>query len=150
MNQVQLYELPDTSCGLNAFCYNNCILYDYQRDDGKMIRTGIGFYLITDHRERNTEVCDGWHRENWDILVEIQDSPWVEEFRSKLTGRRSHWVIRHFKLYTHDVCFEFLASEWYLLPALDGRWENVFPDYKLFGPPEEMFLAYLKRRSEST
>jgi len=149
MNQVLLYELPTPSCDLEAFCYSNCILYDYQRDDGKMIRTGIGFYLIADSRKRNTEVCDKWHIENYDTLVEIQGSPWIEEFRPKLTGRRSHWVIRHFKLYTHDACFEFLAAEWYLLPEFEGCWEDVFPDRTLFGPPEEKFLAYLQRKRES-
>jgi hypothetical protein len=137
-----------TSYGQEIFSHHNCILYDYQRD-GKMIRTGIGFYKITDTRERNAEICDEWHIENWDILVEVLDSPWVAEFQPKFTGSKNHWTARHFKLYTHDICFEFLASEWYLIPEYEGCWADVFPDYNFFRMPEEMYKTYLQKRKES-
>ena len=136
MYQEPLYKLPVSSCDTysDIFFYPYCILYDYQRDDGKKIRTGIRFNLITAYRERDAETTIGWHYEHYDTLVEIHDSPWIEEFRPNLTGPRSQWVVRHFKMFTHCTCFEFLAASWDILPEYEGVWGDVFPDIKLFYP----------------
>ena len=134
MNQVPLFTLPVSSCDTyrDVFPYANCLLYDYQRDDGKKIRTGIRFFMITAFRKRVEESCIKWHYEHYDTLVEVQDSPWIEEFRPNLTGPQSKWVVQHYKLFVHGNCFEYLAASWDILPDHEGIWDDVFPDRKLF------------------
>jgi len=138
MRQEPLYELPMSSCDTyrDVFFYSYCILYDYDREDGKKIRTGIRFKLITAYRSTNAECTVSWQYENLDTLVEIYDSPWLEEFRAILAQANRDWVVRHFKLFTHGNCFEFLATSWELLPEYEGIWDDVLPDRKLFAGRE--------------
>jgi hypothetical protein len=76
---------------------------------------GIKFNRVLGVRIRAERACTAWHIEGaYDTLVEVQDSPWVEELRRDTTKQwKDKWETHHYMIYLDSAgCFEVIAESW--------------------------------------
>src|SRR5690606_2274332 len=72
--------LPSTEFEREAHWCDHAIRYVYYRD-GELYRSGIRFHRVAAMRTRAERCCKAWHIDAYDMLVEVDDSPWVAEIR---------------------------------------------------------------------
>lgn len=88
---------------------------------------GLAFTRVRAYRFRADGECTAWHIAAYEKLVEVLDSPWIEELMAVRVGTYGPlpWPVRHFMAYFDDAgCFEIAAADWSVLPpqpGLDGR-----------------------------
>lgn len=124
-SQKPLYKvpLPSTSFEGDANLCANVIRFQYYRD-GVLYRSGIRFIAMPAIRTRAERCCKAWHLEAYDTLVEVENSPWVEEIRADMQEMwRDKWEMHHFMIYLDSAgCFEVIAESWEALPEEPGKW----------------------------
>jgi hypothetical protein len=94
------------------------IRFSYEKD-GVEYQSGIEFRCVLAMRKRAERCCTGWHIEGaYDILVEVESSPWVQEMRADTKRQwRDKWETHHYMIYFDGVgCFEAIAESWAALP----------------------------------
>lgn len=93
------------------------IRFSYDKE-GIEHRSGIEFYRVLAMRERAERCCTAWHIEGaYDTLVEVEDSPWVQEMRADTNAQwRDKWEMHHYMIYLDGVSFEVVAESWAALP----------------------------------
>lgn len=87
--------------------------------DGIEYRSGIEFRRVLAMRKRAERCCKAWHIEGaYDTLVEVEESPWVQEMRADTNEQwRDKWEMHHYMIYLDSVgCFEAIAESWAALP----------------------------------
>jgi hypothetical protein len=124
-----LYEipLPSTDFEGDATICGPVLRFQYYRD-GMPYRSGIRFTRVLATRTRAERCSRPWHIEGaYDTLVEVQDSPWVEEMRADTAERwRDEWKTRHYMIYLDSAgCFEVIAESWAVLPEEHGLWSRT-------------------------
>jgi hypothetical protein len=85
----------------------------------KVVRTGLSFARVAAMRARSERCCTAWHVDGvYDVLAEVEDSPWVEELRAETQAQwRDRWQMRHFIIYLDSSgCFEVVAESWAIVP----------------------------------
>lgn len=83
--------------------------------DGVHHRGGIEFSHVLATRTRAERCCQLSHIEGaYDTLVEIENSPWVEEMRADVNEMwRNKWEMHHYMIYLDSAgCFEIIAESW--------------------------------------
>jgi len=121
-----LYEVPVPSTefeGTTSVC-NGVIRFQYYRDT-VLRRSGIEFKRVAATRTRAERCCTAWHIEgNYDKLVEIEGSPWVEEVRADTAERwKNKWEMHHYMIYLDSAgCFEVIAESWAAIAEETGLW----------------------------
>lgn len=120
-----LFEVPVPSTDFvrEATYLGATIRYEYIRGD-TAYRAGIRFVRAAATRSRSERACTAWHIEgSYDTLVEVEDSPWVDEIRADTSEPwRSEWPMRHFMIYLDGGCFEVLAANWEVIAEEPGSW----------------------------
>ncbi len=142
MNKKALYTIPGDSTVLYTpvSYYRSCILYDYDKEDGTVARSGISFFCPLAMRERSERCSKIWHSHDcFYRLVEVEDSDWLKEIlddvpdRYKLPQDKYNATnSKHYMIYLDGICYEVIAQAWDILPEQEGTWEEVFPDDKQF------------------
>ncbi len=90
------------------------IRFGYEKE-GTVFQGGIKFSKVAAVRLRTERCCKAWHIEGaYDTLVEVEDSPWVEEIRvDTIEQWRDKWEMHHYMIYLDSVgCFEIIAESW--------------------------------------
>ena len=90
------------------------IRFGYEKD-GVTHQGGIKFSKVAAVRKRAERCCKSWHIDGaYDTLVEVEDSPWVEEIRADTQEQwRDKWQMHHYMIYLDSVgCFELIAESW--------------------------------------
>lgn len=111
-----LYQVPCPSTafeGTAAICAD-LLSFQYYKDE-VLFRSGIRFQRIAASRTRAERCCTPWHIEvAYDTLVEVVDSPWVEEIRADTAALwRDKWEMHHYMIYLDSAgCFEIIAESW--------------------------------------
>jgi hypothetical protein len=110
--------VPSTSFTTEAYRDSKgsspAIRFGYLRD-GMEIRDGIKFDWVCATRARAERCCTVWQIESaYDALVEVEDSPWVNEIRADTQKQwRDKWEMHHYMIYLDSVgCFEVIAASW--------------------------------------
>jgi hypothetical protein len=117
-----LYVIPVASTSFTNAAYFDwghqrilpAIRFTYQ-NDGVKHQGGIEFSRVAASRTRAERCCKVWHIEGaYDTLVEVEDSPWVEEIRADTAAQwRNEWEMHHYMIYLDSVgCFELIAESW--------------------------------------
>lgn len=136
MKMKPLHKVPSPSTGFvdDAFFHITSILYSYEREsDGKVVRSGIRFRMPA-ASIRTTERCCRFSliEESYDTLVEIEDSSWAQEIFAAIPERHRKWKTNHYMIYLEGGCFEVIADSWDILPEIEGKWSDLFPDFGQF------------------
>jgi hypothetical protein len=127
-----LYAVPVASTGFDgggAYMLLGTIRYNYERE-GVHYRSGIRFKRPGVTRTHSESFSRVWHIEgSYDTLVEIENSPWVEELQADTadTQRRlgQKWEMHHYMIYLDSSgTFEVIAESWEALPEEAGSWAN--------------------------
>lgn len=98
--------------------------FDYDKE-GVIYRSAIQFTKVRAHRHLAELYCPAWKIEcSYDTLVEILDSPWVDELKkSSPESQKDTWILNHYMIYfDSDGCFEVIADGWGLIPEEKGAW----------------------------
>ncbi len=142
MNKKELYTIPGDSTVFytEPFYYCNCLLYDYDKDDGIVVRSGIRFFSPLAMRKRGERCQTAWHWDHaWKTLFEIEDSTWLQEILSDVPDRYKNprdkynaTNCKHYMIFLDNKCFEVIAQGWDILPEQEGVWGQIFPDNKQF------------------
>jgi hypothetical protein len=115
-----LYTVPVPSTSFTTEAYfdgagaSPAIRFGYI-ENGAQHLGGISFRRILAVLISAESICKAWHIEDtYDTLVEVEDSPWIEELRADAEepclGRRE---IHHYMIYLDSVgCFEVIAESW--------------------------------------
>lgn len=132
-NKIPLFQIPEPSTA-SATDAKLCdevggivLRYDYYRD-GIAFRSGIRFVKALATRTRAERCCTTWHIENaYDFLIEVTESPWVEELRRHTAP---HWrhdqEMHHYMIYLDSVgCFEVVSESYEALSEEVGSWETT-------------------------
>jgi hypothetical protein len=115
-----LYTIPVPSTSFTNDAYfdgqgiSPAIRFGYTKD-GAHHRSRIEFSKVLATRTRAERCCQLWHVEDaYDTLVEIEDSPWVEEMRADTNERwRNEWEMHHYMIYLDSAgCFGVIAESW--------------------------------------
>jgi hypothetical protein len=128
-NKKYLCELPVPSTDLvtDAILCGNVIRYSYLRD-GIEWKGGLIFNNVKAKRTRSDDACTAWHiEEAYDTLVEIGNSPWVNEIMADTQDRQQRfgqtWSLHHYLIYLDGSgCIEVLSESWNELPEERGAW----------------------------
>lgn len=94
------------------------IRFGYDKD-GIEYLGGIEFHRVLTMRKRAERCCTALHIEGaYDTLVEVEDSPWVQEIRVDINAQwRDKWEMHHYLIYLDNAgCFEAIAESWAALP----------------------------------
>lgn len=94
------------------------IRFGYDKN-GIEYQAGIEFRRVLTMRKRAERCCTTWHIEgSYDTLVEVEDSPWVQEVRADTNAQwRDKWEMHHYLIYLDSAgCFEAIAESWATLP----------------------------------
>jgi len=121
-----LYQIPvpSTEFTTEAKLCGMVIRFGYCRQEA-VYKGGIRFRGAAAIRKRAERCCTPWHAgEAYDTLVEIEDSPWVQEIRADTDKHwQDHWEMHHYMIYLDSVgCFEVIADSWEVLPEEPGTW----------------------------
>jgi hypothetical protein len=120
-----LYETPVPSAEFTTEAYFDdtgvepAIRFGYKKDASEQ-RAGIMFKKVLAFRSRAERCCTPWHIEGaYDTLVEVENSAWVEELRSNLSGPwKDAWETHHYMIYLDSVgSFEVIAESWAPIPS---------------------------------
>jgi hypothetical protein len=115
-----LHTIPVPSTSLAAEAYldekgsSPTIRFSYFNDGAKR-DGGLKFERACATRTRAERCCTAWHIDGaYDTLVEIEDSPWVDEVRSDMNPQwRDKWEMHHYMIYLDSAgCFEIIAASW--------------------------------------
>lgn len=119
--QLHTIAVPSTSFLTEAYFDGQgitpAIRFAYEKD-GVEHRGGIKFNKVAAVRTRAERCCKAWHIEGaYDTLVEIEESPWVEELRADTQEMwRNKWEMHHYMICLDSVgCFEVVAESWVAL-----------------------------------
>lgn len=132
MNSTKpLYKVPVPSTGFSTEAYfdgqgmSPAIRFGYFKD-GVEYRGGIKFNRVLAVRTRAERCCKVRHIDAYDTLVEVENSPWVEEMRADTNEQwRDKWESHHYVIYLDSAgCFEAIAESWAALQ------EEVRPEQK--------------------
>ncbi|HEY8749541.1 MAG TPA: hypothetical protein VIM11_16275 [Tepidisphaeraceae bacterium] len=127
-----LYTVPVASTAFEsggAYMLLGTIRYNFDRD-GVNRRSGIRFKRIKATRTYSESASNAWHIEGaYDTLVEIENSPWVEELQGNTADRQRRigetWEMHHYMIYLDSSgTFEVIAESWEALPEEAGSWPN--------------------------
>lgn len=129
---VRHFELPVpstdsvTDASFHIYGKSVQIRFDYYRDDTPR-RAALRFSGAVSTKTRSERCCTSWHVKAFDVLLEIMESPWIEELRKDIAQRyRDEFTTRHFAIYFDSVgCFEVLADDFELIPEEEGSWEEL-------------------------
>ena len=119
--------LPSTEFDVDTSLCGNILQFQYYRGEAPY-RGGIRFNSMAASRTRAERCCTAWHIEKaYDTLVEIKNSPWVEEIRADTQERwRYTWEMHHYMIYLDSVgCIEVIAESWTILEEEPGLWPNI-------------------------
>ena len=124
-----LYQppVPSTDFATEATLCGGIICFGYKRDVAAY-KSGIRFHRVLAIRTRAERCCTSWHIEGaYDTLVEVEESPWVEELRVDTAERwRNKWEMHHYMIYFDSAgCFELIASSWDALQEEVGSWSKT-------------------------
>ena len=128
-----LYTVPVASTAFEsggAYMLLGTIRYEYYRE-GVHHRSGIRFKRIKATRTYSESASKAWHIEGaYDTLVEIENSPWVEELQADTADRQRRlgekWEMHHYMIYLDSSgTFEVIAESWEALPEETGSWPNL-------------------------
>jgi hypothetical protein len=112
----KLYEVPVPSTGFTeeAFLFGDEVRFEF-KENGATIVAGIRFCWVSAVRRTSERCSTVWQTKDvYDTLVEVVDSPWIEEVKRQtkkwlLDDREYH----HYMIYLDSVgCFEFIADSW--------------------------------------
>ena len=110
--------VPSTSFTTEAYFDGRgttpAIRFGYKKD-GVEYQGAIEFKIVRAVRTRAEPCCTAWHIEGaYDTLVEIEDSPWVDEVRADTNVQwRDKWETHHYMIYLDSAgCFEVIAESW--------------------------------------
>jgi hypothetical protein len=116
-DKISLYQVPvpSTDFSREAMLYGNQIVYYYWRDEVEY-KSGLRFNRIRASRLLSEPFCTAWHiTDAYDTLVEVNHSPWINEFDRKC--HKEEWALHHYLIYLDSAgSFEFIAKDWELLP----------------------------------
>lgn len=122
-----LYTVPVPSTEFTTEAYYDgkgsepTIRFGYE-NDGLQCLGEIKFKQVRAMRTRAETCCNASHIEGvYDTLVEIKDSPWVEEILIDTQPHwREKWQAHHYMIYLDSVgCFEVIAESWAALPQAE-------------------------------
>jgi hypothetical protein len=123
--KIPLYKVPVPSTAFSKEAYFDgegffpAVRFAFKTNGDE--RQGlISFTNVAAIRKRAERCCTPWHIEGaYDTLVEIQDSPWVEEIWADTQVMwRDKWPMHHYMIYLDSVgCFEVIAESWQAAPA---------------------------------
>jgi hypothetical protein len=115
-----LHKVPVPSTSFTTEAYfdgkgvSPAIRFAYEKE-GMEHQGGIKFNKVLAMRTRAERCCKAWHIEGaYDILVEIEGSPWVGEMRADTVEQwRNKWEMHHYMIYLDSAgCFEVIAESW--------------------------------------
>ncbi len=99
--------------------------FDYDKD-GTVFKSALIFDKVRAHHHETEMYCPAWKiRASYDKLVEIQNSPWVDDLRDGIPeDLKNAWQLNHYMIYfDSDGCFEVIADSWSIKPEEEGSWE---------------------------
>lgn len=123
------YELPVASTTMSDVCLDTdggtlTLRFSFNRE-GVIFRSGLQFHRVRAHRHRAELYVSAEQIEvAYDVLVELANSPWIEELRSVAPAdQRDSWILRHYLIvFDSSGCFEVVADSWDVLPEEPGSW----------------------------
>jgi len=126
-SKISLYQVPvpSTQFMREADLCGDVIRFGYCKQE-LIYKGGIRFNRILATRTRAERCCTSWHIEiAYDTLVEVEESPWIEEMRAAIdVNWRDRWQMHHYMIYLDSVgCFEIIAESWEAIPEEPGKWE---------------------------
>lgn len=119
-SKTPLYKTPVPSTNFTTKAYfdgqgvSPAIRFAY-RVNGHEHLGGIEFSKVPAIRKRAERCCTKWHIEGaYDTLVEVENSPWVQEIRADTQAMwRDKWAMHHYMIYLDSAgCFEVIAESW--------------------------------------
>ncbi|MGL4594098.1 MAG: hypothetical protein ACRC2T_09110 [Thermoguttaceae bacterium] len=153
MIKTPLYTIPvpSTEFFTEAFFYQCCILFDFENENGEAVRTGFDFYLPAAVKKTSERASTIWHSDQvYDILAQVEDSPWVDEVRKNIPDHKKHWKTNHYMIYLDSAgCFEVIAASWALLPEQKGKWSDVFRSMNDFFPEFYSIDNFIQRMRDA-
>src|SRR5665213_1773269 len=133
-SKKSLYQVPVASTSFTTEAYYEgrhpwALRYGYHKD-AMIYRSGIRFKKLKATRHYVESCCTVWHIEAYDTLVEVEDSPWVEEIQASTAERQRRlnqkWELHHYMIYLDSVgSYEFIAESWEVLPEEAGSWPKI-------------------------
>jgi hypothetical protein len=127
-----LYTVPVASTSFEsggAYVLLDTIRYNYCRE-GTNYRGGIQFRRIEATKTHSESASTVWHIEGaYDTLVEIEESPWIEQIQADTSDRqRRHgerWELHHYMIYLDSFgTLEVIAQSWEALAEEVGSWPD--------------------------
>lgn len=133
MDSKVLWVLPYNSIDLSRFLFGKfqgetIIGFDFFDDESeKHYSCAISF--VTEHAMRHSsEKFAHYVDQSYDSLVEINDSPWINELHGIDRDTMNIWNPKHYAIYVKDHgLFEIVASDYRIIEPREGRLDEVIP-----------------------